>query len=81
MISREALITRRNLRASLQRQLQKQRIDVVKQAGDLAAGNFGFTSDAMLLNRRIDEAAGREELEQRIRELKARLESFEGEVE
>ena len=53
--------------------LQKQRIDVVKQAGDLAAGNFGFTSDAMLLNRQIDEAAGRDDLEQRIRELKAKL--------
>ena len=53
--------------------LQKQRIDVVKQAGDLAAGNFGFTSDAMLLNRQIDEAGGRDDLEQRIRELKAKL--------
>jgi len=53
--------------------LQKQRIDVVKQAGDLAAGNFGFTSDAMLLNRQIDKAAGRDDLEQRIRELKAKL--------
>lgn len=57
--------------------LQKQRIDVVKQAGDLAAGNFGFTSDAMRLNRQIDEAAGRDELEQRIRELKARIAALE----
>lgn len=53
--------------------LQKQRIDVVKQAGDLAAGNFGFTADAMRLNQQIDVAAGREELEGRIRELKAKL--------
>ena len=61
--------------------LQKQRIDVVKQAGDLAAGNFGFTSDAMNLNRKIDLAAGREELEQRIRQLKAKLKRFELESE
>lgn len=53
--------------------LQKQRIDVVKQAGDLAAGNFGFTADAVRLNQQIDVAAGRDELEGRIRELKAKL--------
>jgi len=53
--------------------LAKQRIDVVEQAGDLAAGNFGFTSDAMKVNRAIDEAGGREALERRIREVKARL--------
>jgi len=61
--------------------LQKQRIDVVKQAGDLAAGNFGFTSDAMNLNRKIDLAAGREELELRIRRLKAKLKQLESESE
>jgi hypothetical protein len=53
--------------------LQRQRIDVVKQAGDLAAGNFGFTADAVRLNQQIDVASGRDELEGRIRELKARL--------
>ena len=57
--------------------LQVQRIDVVKQAGDLAAGNFGFTSDAMAINRNIDAAAGRDALEQRIRDLKAKLEGFD----
>ena len=53
--------------------LQRDRIDVVKQAGDLAAGNFGFTSDAMRLNREIDKAAGRAELEERIRRLRILL--------
>ena len=57
--------------------LQRQRIDVVKQAGDLAAGNFGFATDAVVLNRQIDAAAGREELEARIRELKAKLARFD----
>jgi hypothetical protein len=59
--------------------LQRQRIDVVKQAGDLAAGNFGFTSDAVRINRQIDAAAGREDLESRIRELKAKLQQFDEE--
>lgn len=53
--------------------LQKMRIDVVKQAGDLAAGNFGFTSDAVRLNQQIDRAAGRDDLEDQIRELRARI--------
>ena len=57
--------------------LQRQRIDVVKQAGDLAAGNFGFTSDAVRLNRKIDEAAGRADLERRIAELRSRLDELE----
>ncbi len=57
--------------------LQRQRIDVVKQAGDLAAGNFGFTSDAVRLNQQIDEAAGRTELEQRIADLRARIAEFD----
>ncbi len=60
--------------------LQKQRIDVVKQAGDLAAGNFGFTADAVRLNQQIDFASGRDELEGRIRELKAKLAAM-GEVD
>lgn len=58
--------------------LQKRRIDVVKQAGDLAAGNFGFTSDAVRLNQKIDEAAGRDELERQIGELRARIAALEG---
>jgi hypothetical protein len=57
--------------------LQRQRIDVVKQAGDLAAGNFGFTSDAVRLNQQIDEAAGRKELEQRIADLRSRIAEFD----
>jgi len=60
--------------------LQKQRIDVVKQAGDLAAGNFGFTADAVRLNQQIDFASGRDELEGRIRELRAKLAAM-GEVD
>jgi hypothetical protein len=59
--------------------LQRQRIDVVKQAGDLAAGNFGFTADAVRLNQQIDVASGRDELERRIREVKAKLAAM-GEV-
>lgn len=58
--------------------LQGQRIDVVKQAGDLAAGNFGFATDAVRLNQQIDRVGGRDELEQRIRELKAKLAELEG---
>jgi hypothetical protein len=54
--------------------LQKQRIDPVKQAGGgSAGGDFGFAADAVRLNRHIDAAGGREDLEKRIRELKARL--------
>lgn len=72
------------LRARLDRlvaawdELQRRRIDVVKQAGDLAAGNFGLTSDAVRLNQQIDLAAGRQELEERIRNLRARLEELGG---
>ena len=83
--AREAIPpTREALEAELERlvaaweRLQGKRIDVVKQAGDLAAGNFGFTSDAMAINREIDEASGRTEIEQRIRELRRQLASFEG---
>lgn len=81
--AREAFpTTREALQGELERlvaaweRLAKQRIDVVEQAGDLAAGNFGFTSDAMQVNRAIDDAGGREELERRIREVKARLDSM-----
>jgi len=82
---REAPTPREDLQRQLTRlvaawdRLQKQRIDVVKQAGDLAAGNFGFTSDAVRINRQIDSAAGREDLESRIRELKAKLQEFDEE--
>ncbi len=57
--------------------LQHQRIDVVKQAGDLAAGNFGFTSDAVRLNQQIDKAAGRKDLEKRIADLRSRIAAFD----
>lgn len=73
------------LRAELERllatwdRLAGRRIDVVQQAGDLAAGNFGFTTDAVALNRRIDSAGGRADLEARIRDLRARLAAAEGE--
>jgi predicted nucleic acid-binding Zn-ribbon protein len=86
-LHREARQVAPNSRAELEHQLdrldkawdrlQKQRIDVVKQAGDLAAGNFGFTADAVRLNQKIDVASGRQELEARIRELKAKLAAME----
>ena len=82
---REAPASRADLQRQLTRlvaawdRLQRQRIDVVKQAGDLAAGNFGFTSDALRINRHIDEAAGREDLENRIQELKMKLRQFDEE--
>ena len=86
-LRREAREIAPNSRAELEEQLdrldkawdrlQKQRIDVVKQAGDLAAGNFGFTSDAVRLNQKIDIASGRDELERRVRELRAKLAGME----
>ena len=82
---REAPMPQEDLQRQLTRlvaawdRLQRQRIDVVKQAGDLAAGNFGFASDAVRINRRIDAAAGREDLESRIREIKAKLQQFDEE--
>ena len=45
--------------------------------GGSTGGDFGFAADAVRLNQRIDEAAGRDELERRIRELKARLRQLE----
>lgn len=54
--------------------LRKTRIDVVEQAGDLSAGgNFGFTADAMRINRAIDESGGRAAIEERIRQIKTLL--------
>jgi len=88
-LRREARLEAPAPREDLQRQLtrlvaawdrlQRQRIDVVKQSGDLAAGNFGFAPDAVRINRKIDAAAGREDLESRIRELKAKLQQFDEE--
>jgi hypothetical protein len=81
---REVPVTPAEMRAELDRlvaawdRLQRRRIDVVKQAGDLAAGNFGFTSDAVRINQKMDTASGRAELEDRIRLLKARLADLEG---
>lgn len=58
--------------------LQRTRIDPVKQAGGgSAGGDFGFASDAVRLNHQIDAAFGRDELERRIRDLKARLRELE----
>ena len=56
--------------------LRRTRIDVVKQAGGSPGGDFGFATDAMQINRAIDAAGGREDLERRIKELRARLESM-----
>lgn len=74
-------VSRRELELELERlvgewdALQRQRIDVVKQASDLAA--VGFTSDAVRLNQQIDEAAGRNELEQKIADLRSRITEFD----
>jgi hypothetical protein len=79
-----APVPRRDLEQELQRlvdawdRLQRQRIDPIKQAGGgSSGGDFGFAADAVRLNQRIDAAAGREELERRIRELKVKLERLE----
>lgn len=80
--------SRRDLEQELQRlvaawdRLQQQRIDPVKQAGGgSTGGDFGFAADAVRLNQRIDEAGGRDELERRIREIKARLRQLEERAE
>ena len=59
--------------------IRKDHIDVVKQAGDVGSGGaFGFTADAMAINRAIDENAGKEEIESRIKYLKSRLAEIDG---
>jgi hypothetical protein len=55
------------------------RIDVVRQAGGSLGGDFGFTADAMKINREIDAAQDRKGLETRVRELRSRLRQLEGE--
>jgi hypothetical protein len=62
--------------ANLERRLaslMSSRIDVVKQAGDLANGNFGNTADAMKINWAIDDAHDRKALERDIEDLRRRL--------
>ncbi len=53
-------------------QLEGRHVDM--SGGGFLGGDAGFSSDAQRLNRRIDEAAGREALEARITELHSRLE-------
>lgn len=54
--------------------LADDRIDVVKQAGGGSlGGDFGFAADAMRINREIDAASGRADLEARIIRLKEQL--------
>jgi hypothetical protein len=53
--------------------LMSSRIDVVKQAGDLANGNFGNTADAMRINWAIEAAGDRTALEAEIADLRERL--------
>lgn len=84
---REAPEPREALEAELRRlekawkRLQRQRIDPVRQAGGgSSGGDFGFATDAILLNQQIDEAQGRDELEDRIRELRARLDEMDGDA-
>jgi ClpP class serine protease len=56
------------------KQLAAKRIDVVAQAGDISAGgNFGFTADAQRINRAIDEAHGRTQIEDRIKRIREML--------
>lgn len=50
--------------------LQQQRVDPVRQAGGGGEGTFGFATDAWSLNQKIDESAGRSEIESRIAEIK-----------
>lgn len=60
--------------------LLRRRIDVVKQAGGGGmGGDFGFTADAMAINREIDAAQDRQGLEARIRDLRTRLAELEAE--
>ncbi|MDX1690704.1 MAG: hypothetical protein R3290_06755 [Acidimicrobiia bacterium] len=72
---------RRELEAAERRldDLLKRRIDVVRQAGGSMGGDFGFTADAMKINREIDKAQDRTGLEARIRALRARLQELERE--
>jgi hypothetical protein len=60
-------------------ELADKRIDVVKQAGGGSlGGDFGFATHAMDVNREIDSAGSRDEIEARIAEIKAQLEELEG---
>lgn len=73
---------RQELRAAEARleDLHRRRIDVVKQAGGGSmGGDFGFTADAMEINRGIDKANDRAGLEARIRDLRSRLAELEAE--
>lgn len=60
-------------------ELLGRRIDVVRQAGGSMGGDFGFTADAMKINREIDKAQGRTGLEARVRALRAKLAELESE--
>jgi hypothetical protein len=52
-------------------------IDVVKQAGGgSGGGDFRFATDAFILNRQIDEAAGGPALEARAQELRNQLDAL-----
>lgn len=60
-------------------ELADKRIDVVKQAGGGSlGGDFGFATHAQDVNREIDAAGGRAEIEARIAEIRAKLEELEG---
>ena len=55
--------------------LIRKRINLVSQAGGSRGGDFGNTYFAMQVNKEIDVAQGRADLEERIRELRRELES------
>ncbi|MDP8958620.1 MAG: hypothetical protein M3N51_05325 [Actinomycetota bacterium] len=66
--------------AALERQLDRlfqEHVDVVGQAGGSDAGDFGFTADAFHINKQIDQAGGREGLQDRIAEIRRRLEELD----
>ena len=69
-----------DMRGELQRleerldDLYKKRIDVIRQAGGgSSGGDFGLATDAAQLNRHIDAASGKADIEAKIRALRAAL--------
>lgn len=55
------------------REIDRMKINVISSAGGSPGGDFGFTKDAMDMNRAIDENHGRNELMARLEVAKAKL--------
>lgn len=74
-------------RAGLERQIQqleqaiaaidRRKINVAGHAGGSPGGDFGFTKDAMDINRAIDENSDRDRLMSRLRDTRAKLARLE----